>query len=316
MDSSHDVAVLAGGLSFEREVSLSSGTRVSEALQRVGVNARVADVGGDLLTWIAQDRPDVAVIALHGAAGEDGTIQELLDLNGVPYVGASAGSCRLAYDKPTAKELVRRSGVSTPLCVSFADVAFRDFGARRILDDVIARLGFPLVVKPARGGSSLGVHVVRAGEDLASAVMTALSYDRSVVIEQFVAGDEVAVVVVDVDGSPVALPPVQVQFPGEFFDYNAHYTAGIATFSAPPDLPAENIERVMSDAVAAHRVLGMRHISRSDFIIDSTGEPQYLETAVSPGVTYTSTLPRALEAGGIELGALMAQLVAHATTGA
>ncbi|HEY0126326.1 MAG TPA: D-alanine--D-alanine ligase, partial [Blastococcus sp.] len=164
--------VLSGGLNFEREVSLSSGTQVWEELARAGVDAELRDADADLLPGLAASPADAVFIALHGATGEDGALRAVLDLAGVPYVGSPAAACRLAWDKPAAKSVVRAAGATTPDWVALPHSTFRELGAGAVLDLMVARLGLPLIVKPASGGSALGVQKLSSVEELPAAMVS------------------------------------------------------------------------------------------------------------------------------------------------
>ena len=307
------VVVLAGGLSYEREVSLRSGRRVSDALRDLGVEAVVLDSGADLLPRLRAERPDAVFVALHGASGEDGTIRHILDLAAVPYVGATADACRLAFDKPTAKHVVAARGVRTPDSVALPHAAFREFGAAAVLDLIVARLGLPLMVKPARGGSALGATVVSHAAGLSTAMMSVFSYDDVALIERFVQGVELAVSIVDTGDGPVVLPPVEIRAPGGVFDYAARYTPGQTEYVVPADLPADAVAAASDVALVAHDALGLRDLSRTDVIVDGTGQVHFLEVNVSPGLTETSLLPMASAASGIDLGPLVRDLLQRAT---
>lgn len=303
------VLVLAGGLSHEREVSLRSGRRVTDALRGVGVEVEQRDMDADLLPGLTADPPAAVFPALHGAAGEDGAIRDVLDMVDVPYVGAAPDACRVAFDKPTAKAVVRSAGLSTPSSVALPKELFHDLGANAVLDRVSTRLGMPLFVKPGRGGSALGASVVRRVEDLPAAMVGCFGYGEVALIEQYVEGTEIAVGVIDLGHGPTALPPVEIVPEGAAYDYAARYTAGLTEFFAPSRLPEEIVQRARDAAVSAHRALGLRDLSRTDMIVDTDGTPHFLEVNVAPGLTETSTLPMAAEAGGMELGALCRDLL-------
>jgi D-alanine-D-alanine ligase len=202
--------VLAGGLTFEREVSLSSGNQVVAALTRLGVDAELHDADAELLPGLSAAPVDAVFIALHGATGEDGALRAVLDLAGVPYVGSPAAACRLAWDKPAAKSVVRSVGLATPDWVALPHSTFRELGAGAVLDLIVARLGLPLMVKPATGGSSLGVQKISRVEDLPAAMVSCFAYGDTVMVERFVDGVELALSVVDLGEGPVALPAVEI----------------------------------------------------------------------------------------------------------
>ena len=225
--------VLAGGLTFEREVSLSSGTQVVEELARVGVDAELRDADAELLPGLSAAPADAVFIALHGATGEDGALRAVLDLAGVPYVGSPAASCRLAWDKPAAKSVVRTAGLMTPDWVALPHSTFRELGAGAVLDLIVARLGLPLMVKPASGGSALGAQKVSRVEDLPAAMVSCFAYGDTVLVERFVDGVELAVSVVDLGEGPEALPAVEIAPESGVFDYTARYTPGLTEYHAP-----------------------------------------------------------------------------------
>jgi D-alanine-D-alanine ligase len=251
-------------------------------------------------------------VALHGAAGEDGAIRDVLDLLEVPYVGSDAAACRLAFDKPTAKSLVAAAGVATPRCVALAHSAFRDFGASAVLDRIVAALGLPLVVKPSRGGSALGVSVVRDAAELPGALMSCFSYGDVALVEQHVAGIELAVSVVDVGDGPVVLPPVEIRADDGVFDYAARYTPGRTEYVVPAALEPTVAQGAAAAALAAHRALGLRDLSRTDLIVSADGTACFLEVNVAPGMTETSMLPMSAQAAGLDLGTLCRDLLARA----
>lgn len=304
--------VLAGGLSHEREVSLKSGRRVLDALRTAGVEAEIRDADLTLLPTLAVDPPDAIVIALHGAAGEDGSLRGVLDLCEVPYVGADARTARLAWDKPSAKTVLREHGIPTPDWVALPHERFSELGAVAVLDRIVARLGMPLMVKPAQGGSGLGAAVVRDPGGLPAAMVGCFSYDQTALVERFVPGKDVAVSVVELGDGPRALPAVEIVPNSGVYDYAARYTAGLTTWHTPARLEPKVADRVAQTALDAHRALGLRDLSRVDLIVDEAGEPHVLEVTVAPGVTETSLLPMAVQAASLDLGELFATLVARA----
>jgi D-alanine-D-alanine ligase len=306
------VAVLSGGLSHEREVSLRSGRRLSAALRSVGLTVAEWDADAQLVTRIQEERPDAVVVALHGGEGENGAVQSVLDMLGVPYVGTDPHACRRAWDKPTAKAELARAGLATPDWVALPHATFRELGAQPVLDALVGKLGLPLMLKPDQGGSALGARVVRDASELPSAMVGALSYGDAVLVEHFVEGIEVAIGVIDTPEGPEALPAVQIEAPDGVYDYAARYTAGLTSYRAPAELPEETAVAAGDLAVAAHRLLGLRDVSRTDAIIDRNGTVHFLEVNVSPGLTETSLLPMAIEAADRSLGDVFAALVERA----
>ena len=306
------VVVLAGGLSHERDVSLRSGSRLHESLLGRGLEVTQRDTDGELIGWLAAHRPDAAVIVLHGSRGENGAIQSILEMAGLPYVGSVASSCRLSYEKNIAKNLVRRAGFSTPDWVSLSHSTFRDLGASALMDLLIGHLGLPLMVKPQHGGSALGSASVRTAEELPAALVGAFAYGEIALVEQFVDGTEIAVTVLDTPDGPAALPVVEIEPRSGVFDYESRYTAGLTTYYTPARLPAETTSAVTALAIGAHRTLGLRDVSRTDAIVAPDGAVQFLEVNVSPGLTETSLLPMSVEAAGRDIGGVYAELIERA----
>ncbi|GCE75311.1 D-alanine--D-alanine ligase family protein [Cellulomonas biazotea] len=302
------VVVLAGGLSHERDVSLRSGRRVAEALRSAGVEVSVHDVDADLVPALSDLRPDLVWPLLHGASGEDGSVRDVVQLLGLRLLGTGPRASRVAWSKPIAKTVVARAGLSTPEFVTLPQSLFRELGAGRVLDAVVARLGLPLVVKPSRGGSALGVNLVTAADDLPRAMVDCFAYSDTALIERAVTGTEVAVSVVDTGDGPVALPAVEIVTEGPY-DYDARYNPGRVEYFTPARLSADAASAVGEVAVAAHRALGLERLSRTDLIVGDDGTPWFLEVNVAPGMTETSLLPQAAEGAGHNLGDLYRSLV-------
>lgn len=307
------VLVLAGGLSYERDVSLKSGRRVLDALRSAGVEADLRDADVALLPLLRDDPPDAVVIALHGSTGEDGSLRGVLDLCDVPYVGCDARSSRLAWDKPSAKAVLREAGIPTPDWVALPHDRFSELGAVAVLDRIVDRLGLPLMIKPTQGGSGLGAAVVRDPAALPAAMVGCFAYDSTALVERYVPGMDVAVSVVDLGTGPQALPAVEIVPRNGVYDYAARYTAGLTTWHAPARLSDVAAARVAQTALAAHSALGLRDLSRVDLIVDEAERPHVLEVNVSPGMTETSLLPLAVTAAGLDFGELLRTLVARAS---
>ncbi|MGE5289948.1 MAG: D-alanine--D-alanine ligase family protein [Micromonosporaceae bacterium] len=303
------VLVLAGGLSPERDVSLRSGHRVCDALRECGVDAITVDADAALIPAILADPPDAVFPAMHGGSGEDGAIREVLTLLDVPYVGATASACRFAFDKAVAKSLVAETGLSTPSAVALPRETFHDLGASAVLDRIVARLGLPLFVKPSRGGSALGARRVCTADELPAAMLSCFAYGDTALIEQCITGTEVAVGVVDFGKGPKALPAVEIVPDGGTYDYTARYTAGKTEFYTPARISPEVAEKAARAAIIAHGTLGLRDLSRTDLIVDDSGEVFFLEVNVAPGMTDTSTLPMGLEAAGYDFGTVCHDLL-------
>ena len=299
------VAVLSGGISLERQVSLRSGHRVANALGDAGHQVTSLDLDAEVVERLTNERPDVVFLAVHGAAGEDGTIQSLLEVLRLPYTGPDVLASSLAWNKPIAQGLYARAGVTVPPAVTLSQQAFRELGASATLERIADELGTRLVVKPATGGSSLGISRVTAVDELPRAVLGAFSYADAVLIEQHVDGIEVAVSVLH--GRP--LPAVEIEAPDGVYDFAARYTAGATTFHAPARLDSDVLEACADAAVASYDAIGARHISRADLIVDADGRPWVLELDTCPGLTETSLLPLAAEADGQTFTELCTRLV-------
>ncbi|HSK49439.1 MAG TPA: D-alanine--D-alanine ligase [Solirubrobacterales bacterium] len=299
------VAVLKGGRSLERGVSLRSGARVEDALERLGHEPLPLDVGGDLVQRLNAERPDVAFVAMHGTGGEDGTAQELLEILGIPFTGPGIAACVRCMDKALAKHAMREAGVPTPDWLAFSQTAFRELGAADALGAVERRLGFPLVVKPSRGGSSLGVKFAADGSEVPQALVAAFSYDDRVLLERFVDGRELAVSVLGGEALPVveAIPPE-----GEGYDFEARYEIGRTSFVCPADLAGDERDAVVEASLGAYRALGCSGFARVDLILGSGG-PQVLEVNAIPGLTDTSLLPQAAEAAGLSFEQLVERIL-------
>jgi len=308
------VVVLAGGLSAERDVSLRSGRRVAEALRVAAPEFEVseADVDSALLDGFRTDPPACVVPLLHGAAGEDGSLRDVLESLGIPFVGSMGDACRLAFDKPIAKSLLTGLGINTPVSVALPHSTFRELGAQPVLNAVISRIGLPLIVKPTKGGSALGASVVRAAAEFPSAMVGAFAYSEVALMEGFVEGTEISVCVYDTPDGPIALPAVEIVPPAGIYDYNARYTAGTTEFFVPARLESDIAEAVAAVALEAHSGLGLRDWSRTDLIVDASGTPWFLELNVAPGMTETSLFPQALSEASVGLGELTRDLVLNA----
>lgn len=299
------VAVLKGGRSLERGVSLRSAARVEDALERLGHEVVAIDAGGELVKRLAADRPDAAFVAMHGPGGEDGTVQELLEILGIPSTGPGVAACARCMDKVLAKHELRDAGVPTPDWFAFNETAFRELGAADALGELEERLGFPLVVKPSRGGSALGVKFAASWFEVPEALVSAFSYDDRVLLERFAEGRELAVSVVGADPLPVveAIPVA-----GDRYDFEARYEIGRTDFVCPAELSEEEAGEVTSAALAAYRALGCSGFSRVDLILTADG-PQVLEVNAIPGLTDTSLLPQAAEAAGMSFEDLVERIL-------
>jgi D-alanine-D-alanine ligase len=305
------VAVLKGGRSLERQVSLRSGARVQDALERLGHVVVAIDVGPDLVAELTAAAPDVAFVALHGRDGEDGTVQELLEVVGIPHTGSGVSACIRAADKVLAKHAMVDQGIPTPDFYAFNETAFQTLGAAQALPALEERLQFPIVVKPASQGSALGIKFAREPADVPAALLAAFSYDRKVLLERYVAGRDLAVSILDQDGEPRALPIVEaVPVEEDFYDFEARYEIGRTRFVCPAELEPELAEQAAELALETYGMLGCAGFARVDLMLDgAAGRLEVLEVNVIPGLTETSLLPQAAEAAGIGFDELIERIL-------
>ena len=307
------VLVLAGGISHERDISLRSGRLVADGLQAHGLSVELADPDANLLSRMSDNAPDVVWPVLHGASGEDGTLRSLLQMMNLPYVGSTAEATRLAWDKPSAKTLVERAGVKTPESIGLSRDAFRELGAESVLDLVADTIGFPLVTKPARGGSAQGVSWVSEKEELRRAMVHAFTYSDDVLVERQVIGTEICVGIIDTGDGPQTLPAVEIEPKGGHYTFEARYTAGETRFYSPPRRDEAALAHAATQALLAHDTIGLRDLSRIDFIVDDEGECWFLEASVMPGLTETSTVALALDQAGYEVTDIYRALATRAS---
>lgn len=309
-----NIAVIAGGLSFERDVSLRSGNRIAAALEELGHQVTLLDVDAHLIDRLESLSPDLAYLALHGRMGEDGTVQALLELLEIPFTGPDARASSLAWDKSVMKALWRREGIPTPDWMSITSEAIRDLGAARVLPRIVDRLGLPLVVKPTQGGASMGVGYVNVGQDLTDALIGSFRYHGVALIEHRVVGPELAISIVDGEVLPAVEIEIASHGPDDHYDFSARYTPGATTLHAPARLPADVVDAASRVAVDAYEAADARHVTRVDLMVDGDGKPWLLELDTCPGMTATSLLPAAAEAAGMDFEALCAKVVASALT--
>jgi D-alanine-D-alanine ligase len=310
MSDARRVVVLKGGRSLERGVSLRSGAHAAEALTRRGHDVRSLDAEGDLLAGVLANRPEAAFIALHGRDGEDGTIQQLLEAAGVPYTGSGPAACMCASNKALAKHLMRAAGIPTPDFRGLSQTAVEHGGGAELLAEIERTLPLPLVVKPARGGSALGVKFARSSAELPGALVGAFAYDERVLVERFIAGRDLAVSVLDGKALPVveAIPREE-----DFYDFSSRYEIGMTTFACPAELDETTTRRAQELAVAVYELLGCTCVARVDLMLDAgTGELWVLECNVIPGMTETSLLPQAADAAGIDFDELIERVLRSA----
>ena len=301
------VAVLMGGHSLEREVSLRTGHRVQEALESKGYPVVTIDVDEHLVKTLKRHQTDLAFIALHGKYGEDGTVQELLEILDIPYTGPGVLSSILGMNKELSKEIFLREGIPTPKFYALSSGAFKEMGASAALEDVVAKIGLPLVVKPSGQGSALGIKFVHALDELPHALIGALSYDETVLLEEYIAGTEVAVSVIG-NSDPQILPIVEIVPKKGFFDFESMYTPGMTEYFIPARISASAYKHAEDAAGRVYRLFGCQGVSRVDMVVrDET--PYVLELNTIPGMTETSLLPMAAKEAGMEFPDLVEGMV-------
>lgn len=294
---------MMGGRSAEREVSLHTGEQVAAALRETGHRVTTIDSGDPgFIDSLREDAPDAVFICLHGRFGEDGTVQGLLELLEIPYVGSGVLASALAMDKVMSKHVFAQAGLPTPEYLVLRRGESADPGR------ILAQLGEKVVVKPANEGSAIGVSIVHAASELPSAIEEAFRWDRDILIERFVSGVEITVGVLGND-EPVALPTLEIVPEHEFYDYESKYVPGMSKHIIPARVSEAIREECARLSLEAHRALGCRGMSRADIIIDADGAAWLLEVNTIPGMTSTSLLPDAARAAGIEFPALCDRLV-------
>jgi D-alanine-D-alanine ligase len=300
---SRKIGVLLGGVSSEREVSLRTGEAVINALRERGHHVVPIYVDNDVDVALRQEQIDVAFIALHGRMGEDGCIQGLLELLGIPYTGSDVMASALAMHKGKAKELFRLHNLPTPAYYTLTADDLAD------LPGVLGDFGFPCVVKPIREGSSVGVAICQSLEEMGPAVERALCFDDEVLVERFIAGKEVSVAILD----DRALGACEIAPRDGFYDYQNKYTKGATDYFVPPRLSPERYRGVLAQALRAHLALGCDGATRVDMMVSDSGNEFILEVNTVPGLTPTSLLPKIADAAGISFGELCEQMLAGAS---
>ncbi len=300
------IAVVMGGPSAEREVSLNTGRGILAALQEKGYDA----VGIDLeprrfIEQLRETGAQVVFNAIHGKYGEDGLLQGALELLGIPYTGSGVLASAIAMDKGISKCLFLQAGISTPKSRIYTAA---DANARPLAPEIAAEFGLPLVVKPATQGSSIGVTIVEAAGALAAALDTAFGYGDHVLIEEFIKGKELTVTILGTD-SPRALPVIEIAPRSGRYDYTSKYTKGATEYLCPAPLDDALTQAVQREALAAFTALGCRGVGRVDLMMDAAGNPYVLEVNTIPGMTATSLVPKAAAAAGLSFADLCEQIL-------
>ncbi len=295
------IGVLCGGISQEREISLKTGEAIYKALVFLGLNASKLDVDRDIASRLAGEGIDLAFIALHGKMGEDGTIQGLLEMMGIPYTGSGVLASALALDKvytkkvfsyhnlPMAKYKVLEKKVETP-------------------GDILGEMDYPVIIKPAREGSTIGVSIVREANGLDGAISLAFGYGDKIIIEEYIEGKEITVGILGNE----PLPVIEIIPKTTFYDYRAKYEPGMSEHIVPAKLPRQQYELAQSLALSAHCALGCEGATRVDMVIDEKGKIYLLEINTIPGMTETSLLPEAAAVAGIDFKQLVVKILSYA----
>ncbi|MFH1198633.1 MAG: D-alanine--D-alanine ligase [Candidatus Omnitrophota bacterium] len=297
------IGVLMGGPSTEREISFKSGHAVSLALKDLGLEVVDVDIASDSLQENAEllktKDIDCAFLALHGRFGEDGQIQQILGQMHIPYTGSGVMASKQAMDKAASHKILKANNLNVPK----HRIINRD--SKITLQEIYLDFKLPLVIKPANGGSSIGLSIIEAGKDFNSALDLAFSVDDKVIIEEYIKGRELTVGILDEE----ALPVVEIVTQRKFFDYEAKYKAGLTEYIVPAQLEDDVALKISEAAISAHKYLGCYGSSRVDIILDKNNVPFILEINTIPGMTATSLLPKAAKAKGVEFGQLCLKLI-------
>ncbi len=294
------IGVLMGGMSSEREISLKTGTHIYNTLKESGYNAVSIDVGRDIAKRLEEEKIDVAFIALHGKYGEDGTVQGLLELMGIPYTGSGVLGSALSMDKAVSKEIFERHQISTPV---YEVITKRDYEA-----GYTVMLDLPVVVKPVSGGSTIAVTIVNRADELDAAIQAAFKHDNSVLIEKFVDGMLLTAGVL----GDTALPVVEICPKKGFYDYESKYTAGMTEYFVPARIGKKKLEECQRIALKCHRVIRCKGVTRTDMIMDTAQNIFVLEINTIPGMTETSLIPIAAKGIGIGFKELVLKILEEA----
>jgi D-alanine-D-alanine ligase len=294
------IGVLMGGLSNEREVSLKTGAAILASLERLGMNAVGIDAGRDVCVQLTARKVDIAFIALHGKYGEDGCVQGALEMMGIPYTGAGVTASAMAMNKRVTKLVCQSVGVRTP--------GWRELANETDIAGALACVKAPVVVKPASGGSSIGVSVCLADEEIAPAVSRAFAEDREVIIEDFIEGPLITVGLL----GDMVFPPIEIEPANGFYDYSNKYTPGSTTYHIPARLPQATLDQACEMTMKIHTALGCKGATRSELIVDKDGLPWFLEINTIPGMTQTSLLPKGAAALGMSFDDLVLTMLMEA----
>lgn len=294
------IGVLAGGSSAEREVSLRSGNAIYKTLLKLGYNAVFIDVSGSICEDLKREKVEIAFLALHGGYGENGAIQGLLEVMGIPYTGSGVLASALAMDKEASKKIFIYHDIPVaPFIVLEKD------NLKSKISNLKSQIEMPWVVKPVSEGSSIGVNIVKEEEDIDSALKTAFSYGEKIIIEKYIRGKEIQIGLL----GQVVLGGVEVRPSTEFYSYKAKYTPGLTEYILPPEIDEQAYETLKNMALKAHNALGCKGATRVDFILTESNEPYILEVNTIPGMTETSLLPKIARLSGLDFPDLIEEML-------
>lgn len=302
------VALVLGGRSAEREISLRTGRQVDLALRQKGHDVITLDLDRDLVPALEREKPDVVFIALHGRYGEDGCLQGLLEITGIPYVGSGVLASALAMDKVMSKRLFRLEGLECPKELVVRKQEFTGDDRAELAKRIRETHGFPAIVKPNREGSTIGLTLVEEPDHIPDALVRAFEHDNEALIEEYIRGTEITVGVLG-NRRPWALPVLEIVSATGLYDYEAKYTKGMSEHIIPARISDSAYGAAQRAAVKAHTALGCRGMSRADLIVGPGDQPYILEVNTIPGMTETSLLPDAARAAGIEFADLIDMLI-------
>lgn len=304
--SKEKVLVLMGGISTEREISLKSGTAVAKALVEAGYTVETLDIQSDNISKIGEIKPDVVYLALHGKGGEDGCIQGMLEWMGIPYTGPGVAASAICMDKALTKKILVQSNIPTPKSLEYTKDECEN--TEKIKDELIEKLGLPMVLKSPCQGSSIGVVIVRDENSVSEAIEEVFKYGDIMLAEQFVSGVEISVPVVG-NKNPEVFPIIEIVPTSEFYDFESKYTPGMSEHIIPARISKEATEKVNVYAKKAYEKTGCRGVSRIDFIVDENNNPYVIEINTIPGMTETSLVPDSAKHLGISFPQLVDKIV-------
>lgn len=303
------IGVLMGGTSAEKEVSIKSGTAVFNALKNLKYSVVAVEAGSDICEILRREKIEIAFLTLHGGCGEDGSVQGLLEVMGIPYTGSGVLASAIAMDKEASKKIFLYHGISVPPFVTVRRNELSVMGKEKNFSRI--NFSLPWVIKPATEGSSIGVSIVKDGSALSGAMERAMGFSDRVIIEKYIEGKEIQVGILNDN----ILGAVEVRPKVEFYSYEAKYTAGLTDYILPPELETGILGKAEKAALSAHMALGCRGATRVDLIVDGEGNSHVLEVNTIPGMTETSLLPKIAGLSGLDFQLLVEEILKEAIAG-